>query len=183
MRLEINAAGDDRRRRARARLSGYVAFWTLVLSAPFAAHAWPVRKESTMMPPPRRNGAAIWLVLAGILGFTSPALTPWTTTVLVGGAIFAVAIHRWYSRHPIVIATPDGAMRPEINLSRIPVGGNIGGLIFVAGSMGILVAGLPGWRWFFGAAVAGGLLTAAIVFMWHAAHPLRGLPKNYIVLR
>jgi hypothetical protein len=184
LQAEVDAAGDNRMRRQRARLRGYGAFWTLVLFAPFAAHVWPVRQEDIMMlQQPRRSGLSGWVVLAGILGFTSPALTPWTATVVVGGLVFAVAIHLWYSRHPSLVATPNGEGRPEINYSRTPVGGNVGGLIFMAGSMAILVAGLPGWRWFFGAAVVGGLLTAALVFMWHAARPSRGLPENLIVLR
>ena len=183
LQAEVADAGDDRRRRIRARLRGYAAFWTLVLCAPFAAHAWPMRQEDAMMQSTRRSGVSMWLVLAGILGFTSPAMTPWTATVLVGGVVFAVAIHVWYSRHPSVIATKNGERRPEINLSSIPVGGNIGGLMFMAGSMAILVAGLPAWRWFFGAAVVGGVLTAALVYAFHVARPSYGLPQNRIVLR
>ncbi len=183
LQAEVAAAGDDRWRRVRARLRGYAAFWTLVLCAPVAAHAWPVREESAMMLPVRRSGVGAWLVLAGILGFTSPALTPWTATVLVGGVVFAVAIHSWNARHRSLVATGNGERRPEINFSAVPVGGNIGGLIFMAGSMGILVSGLPMWRWFFGAAVVGGVLTAALVFAWHAARPASGLPQNLIVLR
>jgi hypothetical protein len=183
LQVEVEQAGDSAARRARARLRGYAAFWMLLLFAPFAAHAWPVRQDATITLAPRRSGLGVWLVLAGLLGFTTPALTPWTTTVLIGGVIVAIAIHSWYSRHPSVIATPNGERRPEINLSAIPVGGNIGGLIFVAGSMAILVSGLPMWRWFFGAAVLGGVLTAALVYVWHAARPSYGLPQNRIVLR
>jgi hypothetical protein len=183
LQAELDAAGGDRMRRLSARLRGYRAFWTLILFAPFAAHAWPVRQEGTMMLKPRSSGLSGWVVLAAILGFTSPALTPWTLTVIAGGLVFAVAIHLWYSRHPSLIATPNGERRPEINFSRTPVGGNIGGLIFMAGSMAILVSGLPMWRWFFGVAVVGGLLTAALVFAWHAARPTHGLPQNYIHLR
>jgi hypothetical protein len=187
LQAEAAAAGRHRLRRAFARLRGYAAFWTLVLLAPFAASAWPARKEGSMTlslaPATRRGGLSIWLVMAGVLGFTSPAMTSWTATVLAGGLVFAVAMHLWYSRHPLMVATPNGQQRPEINLSRIPVGGNIGGLIFMAGSMGILVAGLPGWRWFFGAAVVGGVLTATLVYAWHTLRPAHGLPENLIHLR
>ncbi len=171
------------REAAAARVRGYAAFWTLVLFAPVAAHAWPVRDDRAIALPARRSGVGIWLVLAALLGFTSPALTPWTATVLFGGTIVAVAIHAWYSRHPSLLPSPNGERRPEINFSAIPVGGNIGGLIFVAGSMAILVSGLPMWRWFFGVAVAGGILTAGIVYFWHSARPAHGLPQNRIVLR
>ena len=183
LQAEIDAAGGDRARRMRARVRGYAAFWKLMLLAPFAAHAWPLRQEGTMTLRARSNGVGGWLVLAGILGFTSPALTPWTLTVVAGGLVFAVAIHLWYSRHPSLVATRNGEGRPEINFSRTPVGGNIGGLIFMAGSMAILVSGLPMWRWFFGTAVVGGFLTAGLVFVWHTARPSHGLPQNYIHLR
>lgn len=185
MQQEVRSAGSDRRRRIRARLHGYIAFWTLVLLAPVAAHAWPVRRDEAMVLPARSTGAGGWLLLAGVLAFSSPALSPWTVATIVGGSIVAIVIHVWYGRHPLLLATPNGngTGRPEINFSRLPVGGNIGGLIFMAGSMAILVAGLPAWRWFFGVAVAGGFLTAAIVFRWRAAHPMRGLPQNLIVLR
>jgi hypothetical protein len=183
LQADIDAAGNDRTRRIRARLRGYRAFWTLVVLAPFSAHRWPVREEGTMTLKPRTGALGGWLVLAGILGFTSPALTPWTVTVLAGGVVFAVVIHLWYSRHPVLVATRNGEGRPEINFSRVPVGGNIGGLIFMAGSMAILVSGLPSWRWFFLVAVVGGLLTAGLVFAWHTARPSSGLPENYIRLR
>lgn len=180
---EVEQAGDSTARRTRARLRGYAGFWKLLLLAPFAAPAWPARQDAAITLRPRRSGVGVWLVLAAFLGFTSPALTPWTVTVLAGGAIVAVAIHAWYSRHPSLVATANGERRPEINFSAIPVGGNIGGLIFVAGSMAILVSGLPGWRWFFAAAVLGGALTAALVYIWHSARPSHGLPQNLIVLR
>jgi hypothetical protein len=183
LQAEIDAAGGNRRRRLGVRLRGYAAFWKLVLFAPFAAHGWPVRQEGSVMLKPRSNGLAGWILLAAILGFTSPSLTPWTVAVIVGGLIFAVAIHLWYSRHPSIVATSNGERRPEINFSSMPVGGNIGGLIFMAGSMAILVSGLPMWRWFFGAAVAGGLLTAGLVYVWHTARPMHGLPENHIHLR
>jgi hypothetical protein len=183
LQAEVEQAGESTARRVWARLRGYAAFWKVVLFSPFAASAWPVRQDSAITFRPRRSGLGVWLVLAAFLGFTSPALTPWTVTVLAGGAIVAVAIHAWYSRHPSLVATANGERRPEINLSAIPVGGNIGGLIFVAGSMAILVSGLPGWRWFFAAAVLGGVLTAALVYIFHTARPAHGLPQNLIVLR
>lgn len=166
-----------------ARARGYTAFWTLVALAPFSAHLWPRRHARAMTLPAARGGAGLWLVLATVLGFMSPALTPWTAIVLAGGSMVAVVIHAWYSRHPSLLPSPNGERRPEINLSAIPVGGNIGGLIFMAGSMAILVSGLPMWRWFFGAALAGGVLTAGLVYVWHTARPAHGLPQNRIVLR
>jgi hypothetical protein len=182
LQAEVAEAGDDRRRRSRALVRGYAAFWTLALCGPFTAHTWPMREQRALVLS-RRSGTAPWLLLAAILGFASPALTPWTATVLIGGSLFAVAIHFWYSRHPSLVATPNGERQPEINLSSIPVGGNVGGLMFTAGSMAILVSGLPAWRWFFAVAVVGGILSAALVYVFHTMRPSYGLPQNRIVLR
>ena len=119
-----------------------------------------------------------------MLAFTTPALVPWTVLTVIGGLTFAIVIHRWNSRHPSQIVSPelDVAKRPEINLSAIPVGGNIGGLMFMAGSLAILVAGLPKWRWFFAVAVAGGFLTAAALVKWHATHGTHDRGGSFIVL-
>jgi hypothetical protein len=182
---EIEAAGEHPLRRAAARLRGYATVAKLVVLAPLVGHTWPVRREAVMLEQQKRRNESGWLVLAGILAFTSPALTPWTGMTIAGGVIVAVVMHLWYVRHPSDIVTVDEvpARRPEINFSRMPVAGNIGGLIFMGGSMAILVAGLPSWRWFFAAAAGGGLLTAALVSVWHTSHPAAGLPQNRIVLR
>ena len=102
---------------------------------------------------------------------------------IIGGATFAVAIHCWYGRHPSELASPehDPVKRPEINFSSMPVAGNMGGLIFMAGSTAILFAGLPHWRWFFGVALIGGFATAGMLFAWHATHAARR-SGSFIVL-
>lgn len=56
---------------------------------------------------------------------------------------------------------------PEINISRIRVGGDLGGLIFVVGMMVCLLVGVPSARGFFGLSAAGGVIVAAILFLWH----------------
>lgn len=59
---------------------------------------------------------------------------------------------------------------PEINMSSIRVGGDLGGLIFAAGAVAILLIGVPGLRWFIGLSLllAGVLATAVIV--WRRVH-------------
>jgi hypothetical protein len=61
-------------------------------------------------------------------------------------------------------------LHPGINFSNMPVGGDVGGLIFVVGSVGAVIIGLPYLGWFFGGALAGGLLIAAALVRW----PRRG---------
>jgi hypothetical protein len=99
--------------------------------------------------------------------------------------LVAILIHAWYERHPSDIPIPTEPQRrsPQINFSSTDVAGNIGGLIFVVGSVFIVAIGLPSVIWFlFAATVAGGFLAWALV-TWHTSHPKRGLPENRIVLR
>lgn len=56
---------------------------------------------------------------------------------------------------------------PAINISRIRIGGDLGGLIFVVGMVGCFLIGLPEARTFFGWSLAGGVVVAAILFVWH----------------
>jgi hypothetical protein len=55
------------------------------------------------------------------------------------------------------------ASRPQINLSKIPVGGGIAGAIFALGSMLIFLLGIPVLRYVFPAAVVLGLAVALIL--------------------
>ena len=58
--------------------------------------------------------------------------------------------------------------RPQINMSKIAVGGGIAGTIFAAGSMAILFIGIPALWYIFPAAIVLGLGVALILhFMRH----------------
>ena len=112
-------------------------------------------------------------------------LGAWAAAVTAAGAMFAILIHAWYARHPSEVPIPTEPQRrsPQINFSSTEVAGNIGGLIFVVGSVFIVAIGLPSVIWFlFGATIAGCFLAWALV-AWHTKHPKRGLPENLIVLR
>jgi hypothetical protein len=182
---ELEAAGDSRLGRLLARWRGCAAFWKLVAVAPFAFHAWPPRPRTAVISPGISAGLAVSVTVLGVIALTAPALRAWMLLVAAGGCLSALAIHRWYSRHPgtIGLAERDVRRQPEINLSSIPVEGNLGGLMFMVGSMVVLVAGLPAWRWYFLAAPLGGILIASLLGVWHLAHPSRRRPENSIVLR
>ena len=62
---------------------------------------------------------------------------------------------------------------PEINISRIRVGGDLGGLIFVVGMMVCLLLGVPSARGFFGGSLAGGVVVAGILLWWHRGRRAR----------
>ncbi|HET9196005.1 MAG TPA: hypothetical protein VFO21_24170 [Vicinamibacterales bacterium] len=59
---------------------------------------------------------------------------------------------------------------PEINMSAIRVGGNLGGLIFAAGAVAILLIGVPGLRWFIGLSLALATVLAAGTIAWRRTH-------------
>lgn len=64
--------------------------------------------------------------------------------------------------------------RPQINLSKIPVGGGIAGAIFALGSMMIFLLGIPVLRYVFPAAIVLGLAVAVILHF--ARHKKIGAP-------
>lgn len=58
---------------------------------------------------------------------------------------------------------PKDLANPQINLSKIPVGGGIAGAIFAIGSMLIFLIGIPVIRYVFPAAVILGCAVALII--------------------
>jgi hypothetical protein len=59
---------------------------------------------------------------------------------------------------------------PGINISRIRIGGDLGGVVFVVGMTVSLLVGLPETRGFFAGALGGGVLVAAAIAWWHGRH-------------
>ncbi len=59
------------------------------------------------------------------------------------------------------------APRPQINLSKIPVGGGIAGAIFAIGSMLIFLLGIPAIRYIFPAAIVLGCGVALAIHFKH----------------
>jgi hypothetical protein len=182
---ECADAGPRRVARLRAQWSGYRAFWTVMLVAPFASRSSPARDAGTVAFPDAVARLAVGSILLALLVLVGPLLGLWVAAITAVGAVFAILMHAWYVRHPSDIPAPAEPQRrtPQINFSSTDVAGNIGGLIFVVGSVFIVAVGLPSVIWFlFAATVAGSLLAWALV-VWHASHPKRGLPENLIVLR
>ena len=65
------------------------------------------------------------LLVALLLAATWLFFKAFIVASAVTGALAAVLIRRWHTRHPSVLPYSPGARVPEINLSRIPVGGDI----------------------------------------------------------
>ena len=181
---EVAAAGESRVKRLHAQWRGYCAFWILTLVAPFASWAAPTG-----------NNAAVGLGVVGrltvgatvftLLALTKPMLGVSVAVLALAGALFAILIHAWYERHPCDIPTPaDRTWRsPQINFSSTEIAGDIGGLIFVVGSVFIVAVGLPSVIWFMFAATVAGCFLAWGLVSWYTSHPKWGLPENRIILR
>ena len=182
---EFRDAGADRHQRRAAMWRGYHAFWMLALVSPFAFWGAPVPGRAPIAFPDLAARIAVTIIVVTIATLNDSALGIWAATVAVGGTCFAVAIHRWYGRHPLSVAMPAALLsrRPEINMSAIPVGADMGGLLFVVGSMFAVLAGLPMVRWFLVVAMVLGALVAWALLAWHASHPLRLRPENQLLLR
>jgi hypothetical protein len=61
-----------------------------------------------------------------------------------------------------------------INFSSLEVEADLGGAVFVVGSVVCLLIGLPIARLMFAGAVAGGAVLAAALVWWHRCHPWAG---------
>ena len=182
---EIADAGPDGLKRLRAQWRGYRAFWTLTLVAPFASWASPAADAGAIASPHATARLAVGSILVALLAVAGPVLGAWLAVVTAAGALFAILIHAWYDRHPSDIPTPAEPQRrsPQINFSSTEVAGNIGGLIFVVGSVFIVAVGLPSVIWFLFAATVAGCFLAWGLVAWHGSHPTCDLPENRIVFR
>jgi hypothetical protein len=182
---EIADAGPNRLKRLRAQWRGYCAFWTLTLVAPFASWASPAADAGAVAFPDGIARLAVGSIVVALLADIGPVFGAWVAVVTAVGALFAILIHAWYDRHPSDIPTPAEPQRrsPQINFSSTEVAGNIGGLIFVVGSVFIVAVGLPSIIWFLFAATVAGCFLACALVAWQRSHPTCGLPENRIVLR
>ena len=181
---EFAAAGESRARRLRALVRGYAAFWTVMLVAPFAQWAAPERTAGAS------SSGVVRYFTAGIAALTvlafAGALFEFSAgLVILAGALCAVAIHAWYDRHPseTPILSRQPWRTPQINFSNMDVAGNVGGLIFVIGSLLIVVLAVPQMLGILMVGAAAGCLLAWRLIAWHRSHPNWGLPENRIVLR
>jgi hypothetical protein len=183
---ELREAGDSRRRRLRARWHGYRALAVLLVIAPLVFARAPVSGHRVISLPERISGTGLALLLLVLAASTWPVFGGFTVAAVAAGGCLAFAMRTWYNQHPGApdrLDAPARTRTPEINLSSIPVGGDVAGLIFAVGSVSIVMLGLPQLRWFFLAAVAGGLLIAGVLAVWHTGHPASSTPRNSIASR
>ena len=61
-------------------------------------------------------------------------------------------------------------LHPGINFSRMEVGGDLGGFVFMVGSTIAVLLGLPPLAWFLSGALLAGLGVAGALLAWHTRH-------------
>jgi len=64
-------------------------------------------------------------------------------------------------------------LHPGINFSKLEIGGDVGGLIFAAGSVVAVLIGLPWIAPMYVASMALGGVLAVLLVEWHQYHPSR----------
>ena len=102
------------------------------------------------------------LVLAASSFFVSFSLA-----ALAFGVLLSVVLHRHADLHPGGPGLPTPPDRPPvINIAAVRVGGDAGGLIFVLGSLAIVMLGLPSIRWFLIASLAAAAILAVARIAW-----------------
>ena len=181
---EVAGAGASRVKRLHARWRGYRAFWTLTLVAPFATWAAPRGNDAAVASAGVVGRLAVGSTVLTLLALANPVLGVALAVLASAGAFFAMLIHAWYDRHPCVIPTPaERTWRsPQINFSSTEVAGNVGGLIFVVGSLFVVSVGLPSVPWFLLGGTIAGCFVAWSLVVWRKSHPTWRLPANRIVL-
>lgn len=185
MQREIADAGARRINHLRARWRGYCAFWTLTLAVPLDAWASPAADAGAVAFPDVVARLSAGSILVAVLAVVGPVFGARVAVVAAAGAVFAILIHAWYDRHPSEMPTPteSHSRSPQINFSSTEVAGNIGGLIFVVGSVFVVVVGVPSVIWFLAAATAAGCFLAWALVGWHKSHPSGRLVENRVVPR
>jgi hypothetical protein len=113
----------------------------------------------------RPNGTALLTLIAALLVATWPFFGYFTLAAIIAGIFMSMSMRSWNSEHPATVAVPDRTLRSEINLSAIPVGGDVGGLFFAIGSVIILLA-LPQLRWFLIASIVCAFAAGYGLIVW-----------------
>jgi len=120
------------------------------------------------------RGAAdpiIWAPALVLFAAITPLFAWFVAAVIVSGVLMAIVLRRWNTRHPSeLVVTPSTLPDARINLSSIPVAGDIGGLMFVVGSFVVVLLGLPDVRWFVLGSIVSGAVLACGLFMWRSTH-------------
>jgi hypothetical protein len=179
----VRAAGARPARRAWVLVREHAAFWKLVvvtLTMPGAGAGAPL----TAVLLGRHSAGSLLLLVPVLYAALAWMFLGFVTGSIAAGVLLSFALASWNRRHPTEVACTrrqTSGKDPEINISSVPVGGDIGGFFFVAASSAVALLGVPGLRVFVIAAVLVGLFVAWARVAWMKAH---GAPTmNHVVGR
>jgi hypothetical protein len=119
-----------------------------------------------------RGGSSLVLLAPLLFVAVWPVFGAFIAGAMVSGLALAFALRAWNSHHPTHVACTRRiySKDPEINISHVPVGGNIGGFFFVISSSLTILLGLPELRWFVLGAAIGGAALAWGLYAWRRSH-------------
>jgi hypothetical protein len=159
---ELAAAGTSSLQRVMTRCRWYCALLALAIVVALTLPGVRTREAASAQPRHRSGGWLLVALAAALYGGTWQFFGWFVAAALPMGAALAIAMRRWHNHHPEVLAVADqvGSRNPEINLSAIPVGGDVAGLMFAVGSVVIVLVGLPTLWWFVAAAATGSVVVA-----------------------
>lgn len=127
-------------------------------------------------------GLAVVLVILGATGIlvgSVPELRWFLALTLGCGVILATGMFLWRSRRSATTPSPTERLEPvQINISKVPIAGGIGGLLVAVGSVVVLLVGVDQARWFFTASLACGVVLAVLLILGRKDHPERQSPDN-----
>jgi hypothetical protein len=133
----------------------------------------------------RDGSAAILLLVALLLIACWPFFDRFLIAAIVSGTLLSVLMRSWYDHHPARLSTRHLplAPRPQLNISAVHVGGDVGGLIFTVGAVVTIVFSVPTLRVFLLASVACSALIAAALVGWRRTHPVWTIRRNSLAWR
>lgn len=166
---EVTTARSGRARLG-ALLRGYASVWMVIVLAAFVPGAGAGAPGLAGLA--GRNGGFLISVLGPLLlAALWPTFGAFTAGAVVVGMAFSFVVRAWNRGHPSAsIGTRQhDAKGPEINVSGIPVAGDIGGFFFVVASI-VVMLGVPALRGFLAGAILAGVTLATALFAWRRHH-------------
>ncbi len=121
----------------------------------------------------RADGAMLILLAALLLHALWPFFGTFIAGTLAAGLPLSIVLRRWHDDHPARVCSRADSRRPEINISAVPIGGDLGGLLVTLGCVALVLVGLPPLRWYFASAMVCAVAAATVLVAWRRAHPGR----------
>jgi hypothetical protein len=138
----------------------------------------PAERPLVSAPSTVKGAGFLMLLVAALLVATWLFFKAFIVASGVAGTVAALLIRRWHTRHPSVLPYAPRTRVPEINLSRIPVAGDVAGLMFAIGGVAVVIIGVPDLAWYFVSALACAALLAWGLFTVRSARGAHRLDER-----